>query len=341
MRMSDIAKKLGLSAMTVSRALRQDSSIAPGTRAAVLQAIAEMGYVPNQIAGSLSSRKSGFVAALVPSLNNSHFSESVIGLTDVLATRNIQLLVGNSEYSRPREARLVREFLARKPEAMVLTCDGHAPETIAMLSRAKIPVIQMWDLPDAPIQHVVGFSNREAMGALVRLLIARGYRKPVYLGELDDQSTRGAARRQGYLDALAEHPHMTARMWSIGHPPATMSDGDKALEGILGAFPDADLVVCVSDPLAFGVICACQRRGLVVPRDIAVAGFGDFEIARVCVPSLTTVAISATQIGRTAAQIILEVLAQERGGLDKPIIRPVAAEPVLRHSAPGLEHAPI
>lgn len=332
MRMQDVARKLGISAMTVSRALKADSSVAPATRAAVLKAIEELGYVPNQIAGSLSSRRSGFAAVLVPSLNNPHFSETVLGLAAILETKGLQLLIGNTHYDKKQEIALVRAFLARKPEAIILTADGHEPAIARMLAKARIPVVEIWDLPRNPIQHVVGFSNRDAMHGLITTLIQEGFRRITYLGEADDDNTRGASRRTGYCEAMQEHG-LEPRLCSIGRPPATMSDGEYGLNVVLSAYPDTELVACVSDPLAFGVIAACQRRGILVPRDLAVSGFGDFEIAHVAVPDITTVQIDARLIGQKAGEIVATSIDAAMGALKASSIREViAATPCLRQS---------
>ncbi|MGL4241927.1 MAG: LacI family DNA-binding transcriptional regulator [Beijerinckiaceae bacterium] len=337
MRMRDIARELGVSTMTVSRALRSEASVAPATREAILAAIEAQGYVPNQIAGSLSSRKSGFVAVLVPSLNNPHFSETVLALTETLAGHGLQTLIGSTNYDSRTEAMLVRAFLSRKPEAFVLTNDGHAPELRRLLARADVPIIEIWDKPEAPLQHVVGFSNRIAMKMLALALIDRGYRGIAYVGENVDDGTRGAARRQGFVEAIAERNLGEPHLCAIGRPPATMSDGEAALDLALGRYPDTDLIMCVSDPLAFGIVSALQRRGRRVPEDIAVAGFGDFEISRVALPAITTARVDPRAIGRQAGQLILAL----RAGSDDAATtaaRLVEVDVVIdiRASAPGL-----
>ncbi len=93
-----------------------------------------------------------------------------------------------------------------------------------------------------------------------------------------------------------------------------MSQGAKALEAMLRRWPDTDAILCVSDLSAFGVLAECQRRAIAIPSQLALAGFGDFEIARCCNPRLTTVAVDCVGIGRRAAQIVLDALAaRERG----------------------------
>jgi LacI family gluconate utilization system Gnt-I transcriptional repressor len=335
MKMRDVARSLGVSAMTVSRALRADASVAPATREAVLKAVEQLGYVPDQIAGSLSSRRSGFAAILVPSLNNPHFSETVLELSKQLDPTGLQLLIGDTNYDREREEALVRAFLARKPEAMILTCDGHTEGTMRLLASARMPVVEIWDHPAEPIGHVVGFSNRDAMRALVAALAAGGYGRIAYVGETDDEGTRGEARRLGYLDAIAAAGLGPARICRIAPPPATMSDGEKALAAVLRDHPDSDLIVCVSDPLAFGVLSACRRRGLRVPEDIAIAGFGDFEVGRVATPSLTTLSVDPALLAGHVADVVVTALGRPEPDVDEAQERQVPYAAVLRESAPG------
>lgn len=332
MRMQDVARRLGISTMTVSRALRTDTTVAPDTREAVLKAIEELGFVPNQIAGSLSSKRSGFAAILVPSLNSPHFSETVLALNEALAPKGIQLLIGNTEYCRTKEESLLRAFLARKPEAVVLTSDGHTAALGKLLARAKVPVVQIWGLPEKPLQHVVGFSNRTAMYDLVTRVMEMGYSRITYLGESQDEGTRGAERRFGYLDAMKARG-ISPRLCRVGPPPAKMSDGEAGLNAMLESYPDTELVVCVSDPLAFGVISACTRRGLAVPEQMAVCGFGDFEIARVANPAITTVGIDAGDIGRQAARLILANREEQAPPARSTVMVPYAVH--IRASAPG------
>jgi LacI family transcriptional regulator, gluconate utilization system Gnt-I transcriptional repressor len=335
MRMRDVARSLGVSTMTVSRALRSDASVAPATRKAVLEAVEALGYVPDQIAGSLSSRRSGYVAVLVPSLNNPHFSETVLELSRLLNRTGLQLLIGDTDYDRDREELLVKAFLARKPEAIILTSDGHTEGTIRQLSASRLPVVEIWDAPVRPVQHVVGFSNREAMKALVTTLAGVGYRRITYVGESGDEGTRGEARRSGYLDAIAALGLDGPRICQVTKPPATMSDGEQALSMVLERHPDSDLVLCVSDPLAFGIVNACLRRGLKVPDDIAVAGFGDFEVGQVSTPSLTTLSVSTAALARHVADVVMAALDHSEPVAlpDRMLLVPFTA--VLRESAPG------
>ncbi|MEO1307593.1 MAG: LacI family DNA-binding transcriptional regulator [Pseudomonadota bacterium] len=160
--MRDVAQAAGVSRMTVSRALRKDSPVSHETRERILKVVRDMNYVPDQMAGSLTTRKSGFVAVLVPSLNNLHFAETVQSLTEHLEAVDRQILLGHTDYSATHEEELVETMLRRRPEAMLLSYDGHSDRTRTLLQEAQIPVVELWERPENPIGHTIGFSNRLA-----------------------------------------------------------------------------------------------------------------------------------------------------------------------------------
>ena len=119
--MRDVARAAGVSRMTVSRALKKDSPVSTETRERILKVVREMNYVPDQMAGSLTTKRSGFIAVLVPSLNNLHFAETVQAMTEELEQIGQQVLLGYTDYSRQREEELVETMLRRRPEAVVLS----------------------------------------------------------------------------------------------------------------------------------------------------------------------------------------------------------------------------
>jgi len=309
--MRDVARAAGVSRMTVSRALKKNSPISKETRERILKVVREMDYVPDQMAGSLSTKRSGFVAVLVPSLNNLHFAETVQALTEELEHIDQQILLGHTDYSQEREERLVEDMLKRRPEALVLSYDGHSERTYALLNKAKIPVIELWERPETPIGHAIGFSNTEAAADMTRALIAKGYRNITFLGEADDAWTRGAARRRGYLSAMAQAGLATDRVLKIGKPPLSIEDGAAALTRLLQEYPDTDCIFCVSDAPAFGVLSALRAQGKSVPGDIGVAGFGNFEVSRFATPPISTVSVDPKTIGREAGRLIGELLAAD------------------------------
>ena len=306
--MRDVARVAGVSRMTVSRALKKNSPVSKETREHILRIVREMNYVPDQMAGSLTTKRSGFVAVLVPSLNNLHFAETVQALTEELEKIGQQILLGHTDYSIEREEQLVEDMLRRRPEAIVLSYDGHTDRTISLLSDAKVPVIELWEKPHDAINHSIGFSNEDAAAEMTRALIAKGYRNIAFLGEAEDAWTRGAARRRGYLSAMEEAGLATDRVLRIGKPPLSIEDGAAAAKLLLNDFPDTDCIFCVSDAPAFGALSALTAMGVLVPSDIGVVGFGNFEVSRFATPTISTVSVDPKIIGEKTGQLIGELL---------------------------------
>ncbi len=308
--MRDVARAAGVSRMTVSRALKANSPISSDTRDRILGIVRDMNYVPDQMAGSLTTKRSGFVAVLVPSLNNLHFAETVQSLTEELEGIGQQILLGHTDYSAEREEQIVETMLRRRPEALVLSYDGHSDRTVRLLSDANIPVIELWERPEDPIDNTIGFSNREAAADMTRGLIARGYRSIAFLGEADDAWTRGAARRAGWRDAMAEAGLSPHRLTKFGKPPLSIEAGAAAVPDLLASYPDTDCIFCVSDLPAFGALSALVARGQRVPDEIGVAGFGNFEVSRFATPAISTVIVDPMRIGQATGQLLSELLAE-------------------------------
>ncbi len=320
--MADIAAHVGVSKMTVSRALNRssqsDRTTSEALRQRILQTCHEMGYVIDQTARTFSSKRSGFIAAVIPSLNNSNFSDTARGITMAVEGSGLQLLLGYSDYRIENEERLLKTMLMRRPEGVILTGGSHTASTRAMLRGAGIPVIETWDLPDDPVEHTVGFSNAEASGALVRHLHARGYRNIAFIGGTSNRDTRGADRRRGYSEAMKSLALPAGRIISFGQPPISMAQGAEAIALLMDQWPDVEAVLAVSDLSAFGALMECQRRHWRVPERIAIAGFGDFEVARSSHPRLTTVAIDCVGIGRAAGELLLRAIDASRLGQRLP-----------------------
>lgn len=306
--MADIAKITGVSPMTVSRAFKGGSLVSKETRDAILQAAEDLGYVFDSTASNLRSQKSDFVAVTIPSINNANFADTVGGLSEVLASRNMQTLLGYTNYDMQEEERLIEQLLRRKPQAIVLTGGKHTARGRKMLSQARIPVIETWDIPADPIGHYVGFSNAGAVRDMVSHFVAVGYSRIAFIGGDVGRDTRGSDRRVGFVEAMKAHGLDATRLIAAGQPPISMREGADAMARLLEQFPDTQAVICVSDLSAFGALTECQRRGVCVPDQIAIAGFGDYEIGGISVPTLTTIDARARDIGLETGRLILDIL---------------------------------
>jgi len=311
--MADVARHAGVSTMTVSRALKDGGVVSKATRERILAAIEELGYVLDLSAGGLSSKRTGFVSAIIPSINNSNFSDTARGITDELEGTGLQLILGYTNYSVQQEEKLIEAMLRRRPEGIILTGGSHTARARNMLVNAAIPVVETWDVPADPIGEVVGFSNAEAMALLVRRLAEKGYKRFGYIGGTTERDTRGSQRRAGFQRVLGELGLPSDRVISFGVPPISMEQGGQAAVSMLERWPDTEVVICVSDLSAFGALMECHRRGMKVPGDIAIAGFGNYEVAACCHPRITTVDVDCYDIGKQAASRLRKVI---QGGPD-------------------------
>ena len=328
--MTDVARLAGVSPMTVSRAFKPDSSVSEATRDAILKAADELGYVLDSTASALRSQRTDFVAVTIPSINNANFADTIRGLSDGLKSRGLQILLGATDYDIHEEERLIGQLLRRRPEAIVVTGGRHTERTRRMLENAGIPVIETWDLPEVPLGHVVGFSNAEAVRGMVDHFVGRGLTRIAFIGGDADRDTRGTDRRAGFIAAMQAHGLEASRLIAAGAPPISMREGAAAMGRLLETYPDTQAVIAVSDLSAFGALTECQRRGIAVPGQISLAGFGDYEIAGICVPPLTTINPFPREIGARTAALILEVLDGQR---DAPATIAISPELLLRASS--------
>lgn len=327
--MADVAQRAGVSPMTVSRAFKADSAVSDATRTAILQAADDLGYVFDSTASNLRSQKTGFVAVTIPSINNANFADTLRGLSEGLKVGGLQILLGYTDYDMATEETLIAQFLRRRPEAMVVTGGKHTPRARRMLDNAGIPVVETWDLPDAPIGHVVGFSNAQTVGTMVDHFVGCGLTRIAFIGGDASRDTRGADRRRGFVTAMQAHGLDATRLIAAGPPPISMREGAAAMGRLLDTLPDTQAVICVSDLSAFGALTECQRRSIAVPGQMWLAGFGDYEIAGVCVPTLTTINPFPRDIGTRTAALILQVLE----GMDAPQTIRITPELLIRGSS--------
>lgn len=307
----DVSQLAGVSRMTVSRVISDPSLVLPPTREKVLKAIAHLGYVPDLAAGSLSTRRTGFIALVLPTLTNANFAGVAHGLTEVLRGAGYHLLIAYTGYDMAEEERQLHALIARRPEAILLTGAVHSKEASKLLLAADVPVIELADLPSRPIDHVIGFSNHEVGRAAARHLIDRGLQHIGAVGgrpEGDAIDHRGEERMRGFEDELRLAGRSTDAVLRYGTAPLSHDHGAQAIRELLKRCPDLDGVFAVSDLSAVGAIMELQRHGIAVPDQISVMGFGDFEIGRVMNPPLTTIHVDFTGLGRRSGEVLLELL---------------------------------
>ncbi|MDB5871906.1 MAG: transcriptional regulator, LacI family [Ramlibacter sp.] len=294
----DVAREAGVSPITASRALSNPGVVSDATIERVREAVARTGYIPNLLAGGLKSKRSMTVAGLVPVVSVPQFIPTIRALTDTLDAQGYQLILGQTGYANSREEKLLNTMISRRPDGIVVTGLVSSQAAREQLQRLGIPVVEMWDLSVHPVDMVVGFSHLKVGSAIAGYFLAKGWRR---LGVATGDDLRASTRRDGFWAAVG-HEGPTA----VVPAPSNLEMGRRAMAELLRKDPKLEAVYCSSDEFAQGAIIEAQSRGLRVPGDLAVCGFGDADFAAHLLPSLTTVQVDGAAIGRLAAQLIID-----------------------------------
>ena len=298
----EVARIAGVAPITASRALNHPDQVSEEVRDKVASAVQRTGYVPNRLAGSLASSRSRLVAAVVPTIVGPVFLETIQSLTQSLSDAGYQLMLGQTGYADSREDALLEAIIGRRPDGIVLTGVMHSVAGRKRLMAAGIPVVETWDLTRAPIDMLVGFSHEEVGRAVVEFLRRKG-RKRLAIVSGDDE--RAQRRNQAFV-AAARAARLPAVKVITVPAPTTLKSGRESLAQLLADPTLLDAVFCSSDLLALGVLTEAHSRGIHLPQQFSVMGFGDLDFAADTFPALTTVRIDGTRIGQQAARFIVD-----------------------------------
>jgi LacI family gluconate utilization system Gnt-I transcriptional repressor len=302
--LEDIAKLTGVSKMTVSRVLRGGAGFSDVTRDKVLQAAERLGYIPNRLAAAFGSdQASTLVGMCVPRLTSGLFGHVLDGVDRALTRLGFQLMIGANDHSPIEEEAWVRQVVSWRPAGLILSARNHTPATVDLLRKTATPVVEIWDLTTSPIDLAVGFSHRDCGMEMGQHLIRRGRRKAGFVGALARADVMGSSRLEGFRAALAQAGHPLADQEILLDAPGFYA-GYYGLETLLARRPDLDSVYFHNDEMAIGGLAFCQSRGLRVPEDIGIAGWGGMEAASILPKRLTTTMVPTTAIGKAAAEAL-------------------------------------
>lgn len=301
----DVARVAQVSTATVSRYLNDPGLVAQATGERVREAILELRYIPNTLAGSLASSSSKVVAIVVPGLTNSIAEETVEALVSRLSSRGVVPLLGVTHLDSKRLTNITMAALGMQAKALIFT-NVVPPDLRDLLARTGTTVIEIWGLPRDPVDVAIGFSHTEVGQALAEFAHANGYRRPHLVSA---ESVRGQIRGAAFADRWRELTGMEASSQEI---PIPLDHGDAphVLEEITHLPERPDLLVVGSDILAYALVLRLREQGVAVPGELGVIGFGDLALATAITPAITTVRID----GQAIADRVIEVLDQRASG---------------------------
>lgn len=317
-----------MTAITVSRFLREPAIVAEDTAERIRTALSQTGYVPNKQAGLLASGAGNIVAALLPNLANSIFAETAQGLSDGLQAAGYELLIASTGYSLEREEHQLRALMGWQPAAVVVTGRRHSAGALQLLANAKAagtPVIEIWDHhpPERGAKRTtftqIGFNHEEVGRAMAEHLLRAGHRELAYVDSAVAEDYRAHERGVAFTEAArAAGARATVLVAAAGD---AFDAGRQVLGELIGAGPPAITAAAfANDHLACGALLEAERRGLSVPARISLLGFGDFAMARQLRPGLSSVQLPRHAIGAETARSLLDAL--RRGKAAVPVSLP-------------------
>lgn len=298
-----VAEKAGVSAITVSRALREPDKVSETLRESILQTVAEMGYVPDLAARALACGSSGFIGVLVPSLAHVAVLGVVRGIEERVRGSDFSIQYANTHYDLNEEIAKIRLFAAQRPAGIILAGVEDHGSMEAIMREAACPIVQTVDAGFPSAEFTVAIDHKGAAKTATQHMLAQGYRRFALMGGGNDFRVR--QRHAGYRDAMSEAGlyDETLVIWEDSPPNTRL--GARLARGFIETVPDADGVLCHSDDVALGVIFEAQRLGIRIPEDFGICGFNDLDFASVTEPPLTTVRTPRFEMGYRAADMLI------------------------------------
>ena len=301
----EVARRAGVSAMTVSRVINGGTGVRTETRQRVEEVVAELNYVPSRVARGLTSNKSGTLGLIVPDVVEPFFAQIVAGAELVTRRAGYRMLLCNSENDLNQERRFIEDILSYKAEgALIVPVNDHSKDNLAMLTVHDVPFV----LIDRAVQDVesdlVKADSVAGARMMVEHLISLGRRRIALIVTSAETST-SRERREGYKQAL-EAAGIPVDPELIYVSTVGRSGGYRAMQQILAQKPWPDAVFAQNNLTAMGGVEAMREKGLSVPEDIAVVNFDDVDFLSIWHPFLTVVDQPAELFGTLAAELLLE-----------------------------------
>lgn len=309
-KLADVARLARVSPATVSRALTRPDKVKPATAARIRQAVQALGYVAHGAARALASRRTRTIGAVIPTLDNAIFANTVQALQKTLDAAGYTLLLASHEFDAEVEARVTRALIERGVDGLVLLGTSHHPSVFRMIDTHQVPYVLTWALDSSARHPCIGFDNRVAAIRVTRHLLDLGHREFAMIAGIAAGNERARERVEGVREALSGRG-LALGPGRLVEKPYALGGGREGMRELLQATRRPTAVICGNDVLAIGALAECHALGLAVPGEISLTGFDDMEIAAAVSPGLTTVHFPTAELGAYAAQHLIARLAGE------------------------------
>lgn len=309
-----IAEALGISAMTVSRALNNRSNVDEKTKEKVIEKAKSMGYTPNHVAKSLVSNKTYTIGVVIPEITHAFFPEVVRGIEEVTYDSNYQLFLTNANEQFDREKDAVRALQSQRVDGILISSSQRVDDFsfYEELVNSGTKIVFFDRCVENLGASCVSVNDRSSSTQITEhLIVKHNFTKIAYISG-PQQVSVGRKRYDGFIDALQKHNIPINKKWII-EGGFREKAGHEAMNKLLELPPEErpEAVVTVNDPCAIGAIQAINEAGLSIPDDIVVVGFTDDVRAELLKVPLTTVRQPAYEVGKRAAQKLIQTIEKD------------------------------
>ncbi len=309
--LSHIAEAAGVSKMTVSRVLRDVDGFSEATREKVMREVERYGYLPNRIAAAFGTAgTSTLVGVCVPRVSSHFFGLALESIDQTLQRLGYQTIIGSHNQQVEDEELWLKNILAWRPAGVLLSSKHHNKRTLKLLKDSGIPVVEFWNLNTSPLDMSVGFNEFDSGSEMARYAIMKGYQRAAILGVALDWDSNRLDRFKGFTEGFVGGGGEIVHEEKLNDTPG-FYPGFYGTENILNSGQNIDMIYYQDDTMALGGLSWCHRKGIKVPADIGIAGWGNHEAASILTERLTTTAVPMRKIGQLSAELLARKLNQE------------------------------
>ena len=323
---SDVARRAGVSAMTVSRVVNNSGYTSVETRARVEAAVEELGYVPNALARQLRSKRTKTIALVVSDISNPFFTTIARGAEDVAVGHGFSVMYCNTDESEVEEAQYLLMLIERQADGVLLVPALSSGSSFRLLQAHHMPVVVMDRRVTARNVDSVRCDSEAGAHALTRHLIELGHRRIAVLTGRRNVSTsadRVAGCRRAFEEAGLTLDEDLVHYGGFNFGRLNQADGHRMAQEVLAAGGEPPTAIFAANNfIAFGAMRAVQEAGLRVPEDMSVVAFDDLPEGWVSEPFLTCAAQPAYEIGHRAATLLLAHISGEREATGESVVLP-------------------
>lgn len=311
----DVAAHAGVSHMTVSRYLNNPSALSRKTFEKVNAAVMSLGYSANMVAVGLARNQSRVVCLCVPSMLVPIFHSVYVGLYETLRKQGYMLVAYETGHLLINEAQLLSQLLAWNPAAIALVGTQHSKKLADYIASASIPVCELMEIHGSRAPITIGYSNRDIGRQVSEHFIGQGRKKIAFVKGRGVWVDRLLAQFKGAQDVAKRHRDCTLQYIEVDFPyPLSMESGSSAID-VLCKLPEAErpnALYFSSDTPAGGARIACERLGVRVPDDLAMVGFGNYELSQPSMLGISSIDIDGPKLGQIAAFHLLAFINGEK-----------------------------